>query len=198
MKHLKENLWHLLAAILSAPAMVDWLIRRAMRTPYLHIKSPDGKDIYMYRYWLFNPYPADEAERERRKKHPTIWDKLPSIRLHHIMREDRDRDMHDHPWDARTIILRGWYMEDRLEKVYGRDEEMPHDRLPGDTATLKYGEYHRITCVSPGGVWTLFITWKYRGTWGFLVNGVKVPWRQYLGSGSVPPTERLTPEAKPA
>jgi hypothetical protein len=34
-----------------------------------------------------------------------------------------------------------------------------------------------------GGATTLFITGKYRGTWGFLVDGVKVPWREYLGIG---------------
>lgn len=31
------------------------------------------------------------------------------------------------------------------------------------------------------GVYTLFITGPYRGTWGFLVGGVKVKWRDYLG-----------------
>jgi hypothetical protein len=30
-------------------------------------------------------------------------------------------------------------------------------------------------------VWTLFITWRYQGTWGFDVDGSKVPWREYLG-----------------
>ena len=56
-------------------------------------------------------------------------------------------------------------------------------RAQGDTATLDHGEYHRIDQVSPGGVITLFITSKWRGDWGFLVNGVKVPWRIYTGSG---------------
>jgi hypothetical protein len=32
-----------------------------------------------------------------------------------------------------------------------------------------------------GGAWTIFITGKYRGTWGFLVDGAKVQWRKYLG-----------------
>ena len=50
---------------------------------------------------------------------------------------------------------------------------------PGDTARLNHGEYHRIDQVSPGGVYTLFITSNWRGDWGFLVNGVKVPWRTY-------------------
>lgn len=55
-------------------------------------------------------------------------------------------------------------------------------RNPGDTARLNHGEYHRIDEVSPGGVYTLFITSKWRGDWGFLVNGVKVPWRTYTGT----------------
>lgn len=39
-----------LAWLLSRPTVADWLIRRAMRTPYIHI------DGYMSRWWLFNPY----------------------------------------------------------------------------------------------------------------------------------------------
>jgi hypothetical protein len=57
-------------------------------------------------------------------------------------------------------------------------------RLPGDTATIKFGEYHSIDYVSKGGVYTMFITWDYRGTWGFLVNGKKVPWREYTNEGA--------------
>ena len=53
----------------------------------------------------------------------------------------------------------------------------------GDTAALKFGEYHRIRKVDPKqGAVTLFITGRYRGTWGFLVNGEKVPYKTYLGS----------------
>jgi hypothetical protein len=56
-----------------------------------------------------------------------------------------------------------------------------HLRVPGDTARLMFGEYHRIAQISDGGVWTLFITGRNRGTWGFMVDGKKVPWREYLG-----------------
>lgn len=122
----------LIARVLARPAVTDWLIRRAMRTPYTHITSADGSQVYMRRYWLFNPYPADSSGNRP-------WWQFPiSIRLHQIMRED------------------------------------------DDTAALRFGEYHRITEVSEGGVWTLFVTGRYRGTWGFLVNGKKVPWREYL------------------
>lgn len=159
--------WRTIASIASRPSVTAWLIRRAQRTPYTHIMSPDGSETYMGRWWLFNAYPASGAAKRKG------WGWLPSVRIHHIMRADEDRHHHDHPWNARTIILDGGYLEDRADARFSR--------LPGDTVTLKFGEYHRIIEVSQGGVWTLFITWKYRGVWGFNVDGVKVPWRKYLG-----------------
>lgn len=172
---LRNTLWRAIAYLVSRPRVVDWLIRRAMRTPYSHIVAPDGSaEVYMERYWLFNPYPRDELERLQRG---WLGSFLPSVRLHHIMRADSDRNAHDHPWDARTIILRGFYFEKR------QDEPL-RVMAQGDTDRILFGEYHKITAVCYEGPWTLFITWKYRGTWGFLVDGVKVPWRTYLG---VPP-----------
>ncbi len=167
--------WSTIARFFARPDVVDWLIRRAKRTPYTHITGPDGS-VYMERYWLFNPYqPHSDGRRP--------WWQFPiAIRLHRIMRKDGDRDLHDHPWNARTIILRGWYEEVRLGKQtpHGHMKYWPM-RVAGDTACLRYGEYHQITEVSDDGVWTMFITGRHQGTWGFLVDGVKVPWRQYLG-----------------
>lgn len=185
-----NKFWQLVALIVSQPAIANWLINRSKRTPYQHIMSADGSDIYMGRWWLFNPYSRETNE-------PKLWWCPWSVRIHHIMREDQDRDLHDHPWNARTIILRGSYTEQRLfDMEPGALMEFLHripsgaknvqateyiDRNPGDTATLNFGEYHRIDSVSEGGVYTLFITGKYQGTWGFLVNGIKVQWRIYLG-----------------
>lgn len=170
----------LLARFLARPAVADWLIRRAMKTPYVHITGPDGS-TYMERYWLFNPYPVLSSGRRK-------WWQFPiSIRLHKIMRKDDDRHPHDHPWNARTFILRGSYTEVRpariaqYDHVPGTHYHKAYQRDTGDTVALRFGEYHRITHVSPGGVWTLFVTGKYRGTWGFLVDDKKVPYREYLG-----------------
>lgn len=157
----------MLARLLARPVVVDWLIRRAQRTPYTHIYKND--ELYMERYWLFNPYPVESSGQR-----PGLLSSLPSIRLHKIMRPDQDRHLHDHPWNARTFILRGHYCEMRSDGEY-------RGLHAGDTATIRFGEYHAITSISEGGVWTLFVTGKYRGTWGFLVNGVKVQWRTYLG-----------------
>lgn len=161
-------LWRALAWILSRPAIAAWLIARAHRTPYWHIPE-DGS--YMERYWLFNPYAIDEKCPLRRFK----WCPI-SVRLHVIKRPDRDRHLHDHPWNARTIILRGGYTEQREDGDW-------HVRLPGDTATLRFGEFHRIAALYPDAT-TLFITGRKRGTWGFKVDGAKVPHREYLGYAS--------------
>jgi hypothetical protein len=172
---MREFIWRIVARIVTIPAVTSWLIARALPTPYTHITSSNGREVYMGRWWLFNPYPPASDGGGRR------WaDWLPSIRIHHIMREDRDRHLHDHPWNARTIILRGWYEE---ERPMTEDCELRYRarRNAGYTGRLLFGQYHRIRKVSPGGVLTLFITWRKRGTWGFFVNGNKVPWRKYLG-----------------
>ena len=158
-------LWWLVAKLLGRHSVLRHLIRITRSRPYTDILGADGSEIYMKRWWLFNPYEPETSGDGR-------WFPI-SIRLHHIRRADDDRHLHDHPWNARTIILWGWYIETRED---GRMRK----RQRGDTARLRFGEYHKIETVSLGGVWTLFITGPKRGTWGFEVNGVKVPWREYI------------------
>lgn len=162
-------LWRALAWFLSRERIAAWIIKRAMRTPYNDIII-DGR-TYMRRFWAFNPIPGLPGSDKLRQ---FAW--LPNVRLNHILLPDPDRHLHDHPWDARTIILDGGYTEVR--------EAVPHLRYrgTGDTATLRFDEFHRIVTVGqPIGAVTLFITWRKRGTWGFKVDGEKVPYRTYLG-----------------
>lgn len=186
--------WKLIARFAARPAVANWLIRRAMKTPYSHLPSND-EPTYMARYWLFNPYPISSEHRKR-------WSFPWSIRIHHIKRKDGDRDLHDHPFNARTIILKGWYSEKRL--ITGAEREARLAAIPenaifaraaidkaemsehflrqeGDTSKIGFQQYHQITDVSEGGVWTLFISGPWRGVWGFLVDGAKVPHKTYLG-----------------
>lgn len=162
-----ELLWRLLAFILARRPVADWIIRRAQRTPYLHLPG------YMHRWWLFNPYDADTSLPDETRGKSKRWPRLPSVRVHHILRHDLADHHHDHPWNARTIILRGYYFEGR---------EAGHMRIMtrGDTSPIRFGEFHHIHHVSDGGVFTLFFTWGYAGTWGFSVDGRKMPHREYL------------------
>lgn len=174
---MKNFLWSVLARQLARPAVASWLIERSKRTPYFHIQGDDGSP-YMDRFWLFNPY---DRETGKPRWAPLIpW----SIRIHHIRREDRDEHMHDHPWNARTIILRGAYVEETpIQYGTGKLSQWAKQaimREAGDTALIGFRSFHRISKVSKGGVYTLFISGKYQGTWGFRVNGVKIKWREYL------------------
>lgn len=184
--------WRIVAWIVSRPRIATWVIERAKRTPYYPItRTGNIVEVYMDRWWVFNPYgkPGGVAGKTEAPR----WPWLPSIRVHHIHRADDDDHMHDHPWDARTIVLRGWYHEERpiprkgdsLSQIWDFPEVVDaretFARERGYTGPVKFNQFHRISQVSPGGVYTLWFTWRYQGTWGFLVDGKKVPWREYLG-----------------
>lgn len=166
MRHVTDIFWSGVAMALSfMPSR--FLIRLLLKIsePYQHIESADGSETYMGRWWLLNPY---EKETYKPRYRWLPW----NIRLHHIMREDLDRHLHSHPWSARTLIIKGYYIEERdgqLEVV-----------MPGDTKRLSYGEYHRIAHVSREGVWTIFITGRKQGGWNFMVDGAEVPSAEYL------------------
>jgi hypothetical protein len=138
----------------------QWLMHKlytqAFKRPYFDLFNSDGSP-YMRRWWLV----------------PLSW-KLPfSIRIHHIQSADEGRDLHDHPANYRTIILRGAYLErlaDGSKRIVGE----------GQTIKAKATHFHRIEDVTPGGVWTMFIMGRWQHTWGFKVAGTKVAWRIYL------------------
>ena len=161
-----EWFWQVAALIIAWRPIAEWVIKRAQRTPYSHL------DGYMMRWWLFNAYSEDSPA-------PIAW--LPSVRVHHILRRDLDRHLHDHPWAARSIILRGFYVEVR-QPLPGRTYRRTLTHLKGDTVSFDCTTWHSIIDMPDEGVWTLFFTWRYEQWWGFLVNGRKVHWREYLAS----------------
>jgi hypothetical protein len=183
-------IWRIVAYVVTRPAITAWLIERAKRAPYYPIVN-DG-NLYMRRGWVFNGYRKDGEGRQL----PARWRGLPSVRLHHIVRADRDRHLHDHPWPARTIVLRGWYDEERPIYEAGRYSShdllgVSHGQMPSDdrvvlhrsrgyTGTLAVGQFHRIGRVAADGAWTLFFTWGESNGWGFRVGDRRVPHAEYL------------------
>jgi hypothetical protein len=161
----KEILWRAFARFVSCEPVANYLIKRAKRTPYFPLKDRATGSTYMERYHLFNP--PDPVTKEKR------FPGLPWVRIHWIRRRDMERDKHNHPADARTIVMKGWYVEDR--------EDRSHVRLAGDTATIDANVFHSIRLVSSGGVWTMFFFWDWKQVWGFKTIGGFVPWRKYLG-----------------
>ena len=180
MNRISEMLWRVVAWVVTRDWVRAAIRKRAFANPYVNITSADGTDIYMGRWWLFNGYHLNGGH-EFNPKHRE-W--LPSIRLHHIRRADNDRHVHDHPWNARTIIMDSasdfGYVEERPEWNSDTAPLTRFVRHVGYTGRLNFGQYHRISEVPPAGVWTIFITWRKRGTWGFLVGREKVRYLDYF------------------
>jgi hypothetical protein len=138
----------------------DWIIARAMRTPYFHLPG------YMNRYWLL-PYGRQ----------------IIAARIHEILRSDDDRAFHDHPWPYLTIILRGGYWE--TKPVYDKSGLYTGKTRkwygPGSILFRPAKSYHILELPTGQTAWTLFITGKWRQVWGFMPNPtIKIPHHIYL------------------
>lgn len=129
--------------------LATWLERIGARRPYLHL------DGYMERFWIFR----------------TPW---LSARLHRILRSDHDRDLHDHPWDYATLILRGGYWEvtDAGRRWYG----------PGSILVRRASHLHRLVLPSGTPATTLFLHRRKRREWGFRTDDGWVHWRAYVAA----------------
>lgn len=162
---IRSIIWAGIARLLTRPRVVDAIIAYAKQRPYSHLFS------YMGRWWVMPRWLLGRDEHGA--LFPYWW--LPIIaRVHHILRADADIDVHDHPRSFRTVILRGWYVEEDIYGVY-------RTYAAGDTVQRPYHAFHRVVSVSPGGVWTLFIMGPKRHEWGFLTGDPprKVHWRKY-------------------
>lgn len=111
------------------------------------------------------------------------------IKLHHILRSDEDRDLHDHPWSFLSIILLGRYWE---HKAVIESNNCKYDiRLDGKPATIRtwYGpgsilwrpapSPHRLELPAGRSAWTLVITSAKKREWGFRTVCGWVPWTDY-------------------
>ncbi len=182
--------------------LVDRITQRAQRTPYFHLAG------YMNRWWLV-PYAEDwravkgstvdfhgmririqGSEGQdvsvdygvrmswRRPVAKLLQHFGIAVRVHEILRSDYERHPHDHPWWYVTIILRGRYIE-TIYNDAGRLVDVNYWG-PGSILFRPAGSWHRLDLYGPP-VWTLFITGRYKQTWGFNVGGRKVAHREYLG-----------------
>lgn len=92
-----------------------------------------------------------------------------SIKLHRIYRPDQQRDLHDHPWNFLSIILRGSYKENTPQGIKHR--KWFNWKRAEDSHTIRW--------VSRVPVWTLVFTGAARRVWGFHTVHGWVAWDQY-------------------
>lgn len=93
-----------------------------------------------------------------------------SVFLHHLMRSDEDRALHDHPWSFITILLSGGYWEHTTtERIWRRRFSVLY--RPAEWQ-------HRLELERP--VWTLVIKFRSRREWGFIMPTGWQRWNEYL------------------
>lgn len=149
----------------------------------LDITKGEGADktIYLRRWYLW------------RSKRGQVF-------LHQFFRSDDDPDPHDHPWNFRTLVLKGAYTDQQYRFVpWAPDSPMaskPYDGrkgfryFAGNERVRWYAKrdathIHRVILDTDKKglfkqVWTLVLTTGYERKWNFVTQDEIVYWRQYL------------------
>lgn len=183
--------------------MLDLIKRAACRSVYYHLPE------YMERWWILgadslarnadNPtwgYVAFQRARSRSRLYQWLT-KHVAIRLHHVLRSDTDRHLHDHPaWNI-SIVLKGGYWEEVPAcaqrwnllvtddpQCFGVDACEVTRRVwrgPGSIVFRRASDRHRLVLPSGQTSWSIFIVGRKTQSWGFYTAVGKVPWRKYLG-----------------
>lgn len=141
------------------------------RWSFMRVRKIRGKDgsVYLWRLYILC----------------TPWF---GVMLHRIFREDNQRDLHDHPWNFLSIILRGWYSES-----FQRQGESAVSFTSRHWWNYKRAEdRHSIRTVGRVPTWTLVFTGRRRRTWGFWVTDTD--WKEVRDTVYEPSTsERFVP-----
>lgn len=126
--------------------------------------------------------------------------------LHRFHRGDKDRDLHNHPWEwAMSWILIGGYREQLhvMKKVQIHDgltalrwERTERNVLPGAVNVLLSDTFHRVDLLD-GESWTLFLTGPKTQSWGFVNDsGIFTTWREQLKKRGIEVREPWKTERK--
>jgi hypothetical protein len=149
------------SATVSHPDYTRWLPRLLSGRPHQVIGGLDGP--YLHRWYLIPP------------------NRWCNVYLHHFMRSDDDRALHDHPWSFASVLISGAYIE-----ITEAGSAM---RNPGSLAVRRADHRHRIELLPNRdrgfrGCWTLVITGPHCRQWGFWCGGSRfVPWQAFGSAG---------------
>lgn len=107
-----------------------------------------------------------------------------SLYVHHFLRSDSDRDLHDHPWNFTSLILWGGYFEELFTgqefPVVGRFSTRYKWRGVGRIVRHQATDAHRVLIPWYHTAWTLiWVSPKIRD-WGFHTFDGWVPWQEYI------------------
>ena len=130
------------------------------------IMDRQDRDPYLERYYVFF---------KERVTFPY------NVFLHKFLKSDPD-DVHDHPWNYFTIILKGGYYEwvAQFNEDGTKSCEVRHWRGPGSFRFGNTTTFHRIELKEGVTPWTLFFVGPKQREWGFLVKNQWIHYDQYL------------------
>ena len=177
------------------PVFVNAVRCHAMTRPAVRIYNQG--DLYLERFYILGRKSNHEIPDEDVR---LAW--LPTLWVHHFVRPDADRELHNHPWWwAVSVVFAGAYLEEREGHFTGW--------VPGGPVVVKVWRSRRVRWLNiiirrtwhrvaelDGDVWTLFMTGGKAGRWSFLVPARVIPWRQFVrdrenaSQGSDPNTAR--------
>lgn len=120
------------------------------------------------------------------------------VYVHNLAGPDPGIDVHDHPWQFVTLIVRGGYTEEwceardaqewaRTGEIFDRTRPAGTARYPrGERRTwrrwsihaMPFGVAHRITATEPG-TWTVVLRGRKARPWGFFLPTGWVDQRRY-------------------
>lgn len=113
-----------------------------------------------------------------------------NVYLHHFLRSDDDRALHDHPWINASILLSGSYCE-HLPGGIVKVRKNWRPWAPWRVVLRGPTSAHRVQLFQPWTadpderetpVWTLFITGPRVRNWGFHCPKRWVPWQQFVST----------------
>lgn len=115
---------------------------------------PKGTRWYLYKHHL--------GDYMHRWIFLTPWG---TLRIHHILRSDEDRHMHDHPFDFTSFLLKGSYTEVTKDSVHPLSGDR-YKLWPRFSLIKKVAEdAHRL--ILSDSVWTFVVGGPKRRAWGF-------------------------------
>lgn len=151
---------------------MSWLLRMRERFRYVIGGGPKGPLLIRYRLVS------------------TRWG---GIYLHHLMRSDADRHLHDHPWAFWSLILWRGYVELEPKRgqgapgifapnPYRREEQLERVRMtwrpPLGLVRHRATDRHRLQLLAPA--WSLIWIGPRVREWGFHTEHGWIPWQDYV------------------